>query len=614
VSARIRILDAALADQIAAGEVVERPASVVKELIENAVDAGARSVVVEIDNGGQTLIRVTDDGSGMPPADAALCVQRHATSKITSSDDLFAIRTLGFRGEALPSIASVSRFCLTTRPHAAHSGTRVQVDGGAPAQIGEHGGAPGTSVEVRDLFYNVPARLKFLKSKATESAQVGSVCLRAGLSHPELALRLVRDGRASLDMLRAASVSERVKGAFPDDPLITYEGSFEGVSVLAALCAPEKARSGAQHLHLFVNRRPIRDTALARAVAYAYGSVLPPGRFPAGVVYLQVDPAEVDVNVHPQKLEVRFARGRAIMDGLTRWLARQLGTSAWSGPTARTPDYWSQRLGTMLQPGERGGPQATRLGLSAHSGAASSESAAPGQDPWGLVGGAAADAGSPVALADRVADGTPGLQPSTAASLLGSPGFFGSLRVLGQARRMFLLCEDESGIHILDQHAADERVRYDRLRSAYQQRSIKTQRLLFPERVECSELEAQSVEEHHDELAQAGMECTRIGATTVAVAAIPALLQRAPPARLLRDILAELGHSGERSFGDALDMALATMACHGAIRAGDALSTEEIGALLRSLDEVKDFQGHCPHGRPVVSSLTFAELERRLGR
>ncbi len=607
MSARIRILPSALADQIAAGEVVERPASVVKELLENAIDAGATRVVVEIADGGQTLIRVTDDGSGMPPEDAALCVQRHATSKIASSDDLFAIRTLGFRGEALPSIASVSRLCLTTRPAAALSGSRVYVEGGGAAELSDHGGAPGTSVEVRDLFYNVPARLKFLKAKPTESAQVGSVCLRAALAHPQLALRVVRDGRATLDMLRAPNALARVQAAFPEETLSSYEGNFDGVNVLAALCAPEKARAGSQHLHLFVNHRPVRDTTLARAVAYAYGSVLPPGRFPAGVVYLELDPAEVDVNVHPQKLEVRFARGRAVMDGLTRWLAKRLGTAAWSGPSARGNDYWTQRLGTSL--GTNLQPHASSGGVGGFAAPAPLPSpAADAPDPWGLHGRTGA------ALADRVAELTSDLQPTAATPLLGQAGFFSSLRVLGQARRMFLVCEGDTGIHVLDQHAADERVRYDQLQRAYNERELKTQRLLFPERVECSEAEALAVETHQAELERVGLPCTRLGPTTVAIAAVPALLCRAAPARLLRDILVELDHAGERAFGDAVDMALATMACHGAIRAGDLLSPQELAALLVSLDAVHDFRGHCPHGRPVVCSLPWDDLERRLGR
>jgi DNA mismatch repair protein MutL len=291
-------------------------------------------------------------------------VQRHATSKIASLDDLFSIRTLGFRGEALPSIASVSHFTLTTRPRDASEGTRIRIDGGTPAPTEPCGAAPGTSVEVRDLFYNVPARLKFLKAKATEGAHVAAVCLRAVLAHPHVTLRLTRDGRTALELLRADSLDVRARAVFPDEPLTLHEGTFEGVSVQAWLGAPERARSGASHLHLVINGRPVRDTALARAVAYAYGSVLAPGRFPAGVVLLELDPGEVDFNVHPQKLEVKLRRGRNVLDALTRRVERRharrelLGTAAWQRarcirPTR--PECRFRRMGTGGTAYARGG-------------------------------------------------------------------------------------------------------------------------------------------------------------------------------------------------------------------------------------------------------------------
>jgi DNA mismatch repair protein MutL len=425
---------------------------------------------------------------------------------------------------------------------------------------------------------------------------VAGVCLRAALAHPELALCLRRDQRVAQEYLRASNRLERVQAVFSGETLATYEGTVEGAEVFAALGAPEHARAGSTQLHLYVNQRPVRDTALARAVAYAYGSVLPPGRFPFGVVYLTLDPSEVDVNVHPQKLEVRFARGRALLDALTRFLAKSLGTSAWSGPSTRgAASYWSERLGGAGVP------------LSQFAGTGGED-----PDPWQLganaSGSASGVAESVAALAGATA------QDAAPAPLIGARGFFASLRPLGQAARMFVVCEGADALYVLDQHAADERVRFDRLRKAHAARDVKVQDLLFPERVECSELEAQAVEDHHDELARAGLPCTRLGPTTVAVTGMPALLRRASPARLLRDVLTELGRAGERAFSDAIDMALATMACHGAIRAGDALAPDEIAELLRSLDQVSDFQGHCPHGRPVACTLPFDDLERKLGR
>ncbi|MDQ3037391.1 MAG: DNA mismatch repair endonuclease MutL, partial [Myxococcota bacterium] len=323
----VRILPDDLADQIAAGEVVERPASVVKELVENAIDAGARAIKVEIEGGGIGLVRVSDDGHGMIEADARLAIRRHATSKISVREDLDRIATLGFRGEALPSIASVSRFTLATRTRDAVAGTEVRIEGGAEATAREVGCAPGTTVTVRDLFFNVPARRKFLKAVGTESAHVRETLVRAALGSAELRITLVRDGRTALELLPVAELGKRASLLFPEESLARVEGVRDGIELEALLSPPERARSGAAHLHLYVNGRPVRDRALARSVAFAYGSVLPPGRYPVGVVYLRIPPERVDVNVHPQKSEVRFDSARTVFDAISRVLAHGLGTS-----------------------------------------------------------------------------------------------------------------------------------------------------------------------------------------------------------------------------------------------------------------------------------------------
>ena len=607
MSGRISILDDALCDQIAAGEVVERPSSVVKELLENAVDAGATRIQVEIEDGGCGCIRVVDDGSGMSREDALLSVRRHATSKLRSFDDLQTIATLGFRGEALPSIASVSRLTLRTRERDAIAGTQLEISGGDEPRISEIGCAPGTTVEVRDLFFNVPARLKFLKSRPTESGHIAAVCTRTALARPELALSLTSDGRSVRQLARAASFAERARSAFSGETLVAFELAQNGLELQAALGAPERARNGPAGLYLFVNGRPIRDPSLARAVAYAYGSVLPPGRYPVGALSLRLPPEQVDVNVHPQKLEVRFRDARAVFDALTRMLARQLGTSAWGGPARRAADYWDQRLRGVASTDSQGIRES-----SAELDGASLE----GGDPWGLgaTGGTAVD----LAGAGGGETQAPSHQPIPAGErtqqTLSGRGFFGSLRVIGQVRRMLLVCEGNDALYVVDQHAADERVRFDRLHRAYQARDVKTQRLLFPERVTCTEVEAALCEGHGEALSHVGLECNLLGPNTIAVHTVPALLSRASPERLLRDMLGELERAGGRSFSAAVDRALATMACHGAIRAGDLLSTEQAEALLRNLDEIDDFGGHCPHGRPVVHTLPLEELERRLGR
>jgi DNA mismatch repair protein MutL len=581
VSGIVRVLPDDLVDQIAAGEVVERPASVVKELVENAIDAGARRITVDVEGGGIGLLRVADDGIGMSPDDAALSVQRHATSKVRTREDLERIGTLGFRGEALPSIASVSRFSLVTRTKDAVGATEVRIDGGGPRSIAETARAAGTTVTALDLFYNVPARRKFLKGLATESTHVADVVLRAALSDPGLHLVMTRDGRRVRDLVPATSLAQRALMLFPDEKLAERIGERDGVRVSAMLGPPERARSGANGLHVYVNKRPVRDRAIARAVAFAYGSVIPPGRFPVGVVWIELDPARVDVNVHPQKAEVRFDDARRVLEAVTRALASELGTSPFRASTAppesfRNADFWTERLSGS---GLLSGPAAREV------------------EPTPYVSVAATPE-------DRVRD-APSLDPR---------GRFGSLRVLGQSKRCYLVCEGDDGIVILDQHAADERVRFHRLREAYDSKAVSVQHLLLPERVELLATEVALVDAEKGTLAELGLDVALIGETTVAVRGVPSIARRASAERLLRDVIAELAKTGSRAFGDAIDTALATMACHGAIRAGDALSPQEMTELLRALDEVDDFASHCPHGRPILFEIGFGELGRKVGR
>ncbi len=608
---RVRVLDNALVDQIAAGEVVERPASVVKELIENAIDAGATSLSIQVQEGGREMIRVTDDGSGMEPEDARLAMQRHATSKIRAFDDLASLRTLGFRGEALPSIAAVSRFELTTRPPHAVAGTKIRIEGGERTDETETGCAPGTTVEVRELFYNVPARLKFLKSAQTENGHIGNICLRVALAHPHIRLTLDSNGKRVREYLPAPDALVRAQRVFRDEHLsnLEFESPIASLSsplkLRAALGAPERARSGTRSLLFFVNGRPVTDHKLARAVAFAYGSVIPPGRYPVGVVHLDIDPGEVDVNVHPQKSEVRFTNERAVLDALTRNLAGKLGLQPWGRSTTRSPDFWDRRIAKDQR---------------ITTDAASPDAVGRSYDAWGIAQALAKS--NETGVAERpatpyAATAAPSLASSDATQpgrLIAETGFFKSLRVLAQVRRMLIVCEGDDGVYFIDQHAADERRLYHRMRQNHAANDIAKQRLLFAERVELERDEAALVEEHEAVFSRAGLETTRIGETTVAVHSVPVLLSRASGERLLRDLIGELLREADRSFGDAVDMALATMACHAAIRAGDELSIPECEALLGDLDDIDSFATHCPHGRPIAHHVSFADIERRLGR
>jgi len=679
---KVRVLPDDLANQIAAGEVVERPASVVKELVENSLDARARRVRVDIEGGGVVLVRVSDDGDGMPRADAELSLVRHATSKIQSIDDLRVIQSFGFRGEALPSIASVSRFSLRTRTRDDVEGTLVRVEGGAEAEVSPCGVAVGTSVEVRDLFYNVPARRKFLRAVSTESAHVTDVVENAALCRPEVTFVLSRDGRVAREWLRAESREERARDVFDDEPLALCAGERGPLAVEAFLSRPERARSGATRLLFFVNGRPVKDKTLARMVANAYGSVLDAGRYPVGVVHIDLPPDFVDVNVHPQKAEVRFADGKAIQDALYKIISLPLarafglpapGAHAWSnyqkgrearaeaaqlaaeekaanpldlpppvkdeplpmGATGQLPFGERKQRPTVEKAGQTpsfhgsgrlipGKFNEVANGISGQPlRALATVSSEP--DPWGLVADTpgpfssqvskAPESSAPVPIA---AAEMPAKPVSYVAALerqtIERPAAFGALTFVAQMRLTFLVCEGPDGMYVLDQHAAAERVTYDRLRNAYETKAVASQRLLIPEMVTITADEAAIIEEAQDDILRTGLEVSLRGPREAAIIAIPQILaHRASPIVLLRDLLAELSRMGERAFSGAIDLALATMACHGSVRAGDPLAPEEAQALLRSLDEV-DFAGHCPHGRPVVMKIRWSELEQKVGR
>jgi DNA mismatch repair protein MutL len=654
---RIERLANDLANQIAAGEVVERPASIAKELVENALDAGASRVDVAIELGGLGLVEVADDGSGMDAADALLALERHATSKIRRVEDLARIGTFGFRGEALPSIASVSKLTLVTRDAASDAATQVFVNGGGEPAVTAAARAVGTTVSVRALFWNVPARRKFLKSVSAESAAVGEVVLVAALARPDVAFHLLRDGKTARKHVQVATLGERVRDVLADDTLAPLEGERGSVRMRAWLSAPERARAGATGLFCFVNGRPVRDRHLTRAIQQAYGSVLEPGRYPTGAFFLEVPASEVDVNVHPQKAEVRFAEGRAVYEAVARALHLPLAgafnlpvggplfrrplSSAGIEAAAAAPEGPSTkeapRHGWAFDPPDAGIDSTTKPAIGGDAGGAGSA------DPWGF-GPAAEPREAPTLSADEVAAGMllrdrdhdseppPGtvrtVPPAYRAVDAPAPrvdvhgalfddakGFYAQLRYVGQVKRMFLLCEGADGLYVLDQHAAAERVTFDRLRKAYAGGGgvVASQPLLIPAVFPASPAEVAAAEAIEEANLPFGLELGPHGPAAIAVRAVPAMLKRVAPEVLARDLVAEYMLEAQRPFADRLDMVFATMACHGSLRGGDAVSEGEARALLDSLDGV-DFGGHCPHGRPVVTRLSFSELERRVGR
>jgi len=606
----VAVLPPELASQIAAGEVVERPSSAVKELIENALDADASRIDVEIEGGGITRLAVSDDGFGMGESDARLAVERHATSKLRSFADLTHVATFGFRGEALPTIASVSRFALRTRARDSDVGTLVQIEGGKLAVAEPVGMPTGTQVEVRDLFYNVPARRKFLRSTGTESGHVTEVVEAAALARPDITFTLTRDGRKVRELLRVAERAERVRQVCDLDELAACHGERGPLRVDAFLSRPEQARAGAGGLSILVNGRPVRDRAILVTIAQAYGSVLERGRYPRGVVYVDLAPELVDVNVHPQKAEVRFADPRAASDAVYQILSKAL-VSAFSLPPVSRAAWGraaapraAEPVATLAESQMRPPPKPER------------------ELPFELMMTASARSALLQETASLAEPATEGLseppivavRDHAAAPIRPRPEVpWASLRFIAQLRMTYLICEGADGIYLLDQHAAAERVTFTRLRREYQARSVPSQALLFPIVVDVSAAELELVEERQKEIAEVGLDVRARGPGALSVHAVPRLLSRASPERLLRDLLTEVSRSGGRGFSDAVDLAIATMACHGSIRAGDALSPSEAKALLEALDDA-DFAGHCPHGRPVVTFLSYAELERKVGR
>lgn len=485
----IRLLDDALVDQIAAGEVVERPASVVKELLENALDASAEAITVEIAEGGRESIRVVDDGEGMDRADAELCVRRHATSKIGSLEDLQRLVTMGFRGEALASISSVSRFRLVTRQRESTAGIEVSIEGGSGATVREIGAPPGTSIEVRDLFFNVPARRKFLKARQTESHHIAETCLKIALAHPHVRLAFFSNGRRVREYLPAKDRVARARSVFPDLAIEVVEAERDGVRMLAALGPPERARTGARNLYLYVNDRPIVDRGLARAVAFAYGDKLGGGQYPSGAVFLDLDPDAVDVNAHPQKTEVRFAKASVVYDAVTRMLTKGLGTKTWeggitgsaavaTGPASRADDYWEQRLAPGPKAEKVAEPESTEV------------------DPWGI--------------GDALREASP---PYPASDVSTEP-----LRFLSVLGALWLATHREHLIAIEPCRASAALTL-----ESWAEGDLPAQRLLFPERIELSEADMQRVEMHREELEELGMECASVGPRSIAIHSLPRL-------------------------------------------------------------------------------------------
>jgi DNA mismatch repair protein MutL len=590
---RIRLLPPTLVNRIAAGEVIERPAAAVKELVENAIDAGASAIDVAIENGGLSRLLVCDDGKGMTRDELALAVERHATSKLPD-EDLTRIATLGFRGEALPSIGSVSRLAITSRAQGADTAWSIRVEGGEKSTLAPASHPAGTRIEVRDLFYATPARLKFLKSPAAEAQAVREALERLAMAHPHIAFTLADDGArprvypaapgdgadARKSRLAAVIGSAFIENAMPID------AAREGFRLSGYAALPTFNRPTARHQYLFVNGRPVKDKLLAGALRAAYADFLARDRHPLAALFLDVPGEAVDVNVHPAKLEVRF-REPALVRGLLIGALRA-GLAA-AGHRAST-HVGSQALGAF-KPGTVFYPQ--NAGAS-YGGVGERSAAAFAQAPL--------EAFPPAARIDMPTE--PAAEPAH--------GYLGAARA--QLHGTYILAQTEHGMVLVDQHAAHERLVYEEMKRALESGAVPQQLLLLPEIVELDARQAARLLARAGELAALGLAIESFGEGALLVRAVPALLGTVDAKALVRDLAEEIDEAGDsRALQERLEAVCSTMACHGSVRAGRLLTTAEMNALLRRM-EATPHSGQCNHGRPTYVELKLADIEKLFGR
>jgi DNA mismatch repair protein MutL len=610
----IQILPEELCNKIAAGEVVERPSSVVKELLENALDAGATEIIIELGGGGKTLIRITDNGCGMNHQDALLCFERHATSKISKDDDLFALTTLGFRGEALASIASVSRLSLKTCDNRDGLGRHIQIDGGKIKKVEQLGLPVGTIVEVKNLFFNLPARKKFLRKDQTELGHAADVVSKLALARPDVSFRLLHQDRLMLDLRHEKALPERLAAllgrSLLRDMLPVDVAMDDSLRVSGLISRPDLNRSATSHIYTFINGRYIRDRVVQHAIMEGYRHLLMKGRYPVVALFLTLDPALVDVNVHPTKHEVRFRDQGVVHDFIATTLQQTLKPSSWISQSQQP--HPQEVTSTVYSTPNHQSPYPSPT--------ASTDDAEPAVREQGHtftfsngLSPQPVPAPHPAGLEYRSPGSVDQMHQEELAAGKGD-GFFSHLHILGQYHQTYILCQDQDDLVLIDQHAAHERIGFERLKKAYQEGGIQRQQLLFPEVFELDYKSAAALEEHLAELARLGFEVEPFGGKSFAVKALPALLAAAPVVKLVTDVALELERIGrEGRLAESLDDVLIMMACHRVIRANQALSHHEIKTLLVDLDAI-DFKGYCPHGRPVHARMTLYEIERLFRR
>ncbi|MEI6561441.1 MAG: DNA mismatch repair endonuclease MutL [Verrucomicrobiota bacterium] len=612
---RIQLLSEAVASQVAAGEVVERPASVVKELVENSLDAGARRIEVMMRRGGISLIRVVDDGCGMDRDDALLCLERHATSKIRTGADLAAIRTLGFRGEALPSIASVARFRLSTRERDAVVGTEILVTGGKIDYVRDGGDAPGTQIEVRSLFFNLPARRKFLRTENTEASHVEHTLQLQALGHPEVGFVLLTDERTVFQLPPATNLRDRIRDlngrALADELLEVPEIAFHGMTIRGFIGKPGVSRSSRAQQIVFVNGRPVENATLNHGLREGYHTALMKGQYPVTFLFLEMDPAAVDVNVHPAKREVRFREPSAVREALVEAVQRTLegDRAQWSGAFA------APGISLEAPAPEEPAPQPLSLpGMAAFH--------APDEPllPVGLTQQFEKPYAS-FALPENLEE--PLRQPPAviapkppvpAGAVPPEPAPRQRFRVLGVLGKLYVVMENAGGLVLVDQHAAHERILFEELRRRMEDLGVPSQRLLMPLTLQLGPRDSDWVEQNLETLQKMGIGVEGFGSGTWKLDSIPQFVRSEEPQQLLREIIDELREVSSQSSKLRLgEDVIAKTVCRHAVKANDNLREPELIRLIEDLLAC-DLPYCCPHGRPTMIQISYLELEKKFGR
>lgn len=569
----IRILTENVASKIAAGEVVERPASVIRELMDNSIDAASDRVFVKIRNGGKALIRVSDNGAGMNRDDLLLCVERHATSKIRDADDLLSVETLGFRGEAIPSISSVSKMEITSRPMDQLVGYRLTLAGGRMRSIDETGSPAGTVIAVRNLFYNLPARKKFLRTVRTETDQITEIFSRISLPFTGIHFRLEDENKTLLNLPSSDNPLNRLSvllGRKPASTMSQASHDLQGMRLNAFLGHPDQSRSRGDRILVYVNNRNVRDRLITKAVMEGYGQRLMKGRYPQVVLFIEIDPGLIDVNVHPTKQEIRFRNASSLYQNLVSLIGRSFVRQVqFSTETALAPEREPYRAPSA-------GPRLA--------------------EPFG---------GYAVAEQENLPDDS---SRPIQTELLGK-----SLQIIGQLMNTYILCETGGGFLMVDQHAAHERIVYERLRKAFLTSRIESQAFLIPRQLELSMKDCSILLNRLDQMRELGFEIEHFGGSTFLIRSVPSLLTDLQWERFLGDFIPILEEEGDLTHGPALERLLTTMACHGAIRAGKRLTQQEMTSLLKQLESA-DVPTNCPHGRPISKTFSTLEIEKMFKR